>query len=196
MVSVIVISILSVCFYYREYIITGFRDGASGKVSQAECYDKDNYFVIAEDETGSVGSDVLIKYKKSPDQTWPCLYVVEKGDFEVKNTDADYYNGLINHYLVMDSGTGPGKRGLFIYDLNTRAKVYKATKVGRVSAIDKNSVTYYEALDEEPTLQNCPKLDEYYHTVGNAVIVQKTTLTFGDTIKKEIVGGKECKGIN
>lgn len=192
----IILVLLGICFFYKEYIIAGVRQGISGEVAQVECYDKSNYFVITKYETESVGSDVLIKYKRNPEQTFPCLYVVEKGDFEIKNEGADYYNALVDHYIIMDSGTGPGIRGIFIYDLDTRAKVYEASKVGAISAINNNVITYYEPLDEEPTLQNCPKLDEYYNSVGNAVIAAETTITFGDIIKKETVGEKQCKGIN
>ncbi len=89
----------------------------SADENQVQCYHSPRYLVVGKDLQTKGGTDFLIKYKAEPDEKPACRYVVEDGDFEIKNEWAEYFAALTGNLLLLDSSTGPGPSGLTIWDL-------------------------------------------------------------------------------
>jgi len=166
---------------------TGANTTVSGDVS---CVDNSSYFVVSKSLKDSVGSDILVKYKTSTSQNFACSYIVKLGDFEIKNQKAEYFYGITNNFLITDSGTGPNERGLIVYDLNLKKKVFEDTYTEPLS-IQNNSLTYWTSANTKATSQNCPKLAEYTSQGLVGVIERHVTLDLSNLTKKDL-GESRC----
>lgn len=136
-----------------------------------KCYENNNYFVIEQGATDSVGGNLLVKYKSADNQKFDCKYVVEQNDFEIKNEDADYYLGLENKFLLIDRGTGPHPRAFIIYDLEKRQKVYNASYSVPVN-LENNYFDYWKGVSTKVTKENCPEKD-YYENAGLGTAIEE-----------------------
>lgn len=156
-----------------------------------ECHDSPNYMAIQKSLTDSVGSDILIKYKTNPSQSFPCAYTVAPGDFELKNVEAEYFLAFTDTFLVLDRGTAPEPRGLIVYDLRLRTIAFTDSYAKPVT-VDGDTITYFSVTTQKPTLDNCPQVDEYTANGLGAVIMAKVRvdLTTGTTTN---LGKFECK---
>ena len=167
-------------------------DTKNREMSDANCHDSPKYFIVESGLTDSVGSNFLVKYKTSDTQKIQCSYIVKDSDFEIKNEWAEYFLDLTNDFLILDSGTGPPPRGLIIYDLAQRKKVFtdsynNFTDSGIQSLTIKDSIlTYWSPVDTEPTSQNCPELAEYSSMGLGAGIEAYVSVDLTNLTKKEL----------
>jgi hypothetical protein len=134
------------------------------------CYENDKYFVI---DAGD-NSNFLIKYKDTASQKINCLYNNEDGDYEIKGWAYWYYK-LQNNYLVIDSGTAPPPRGLDIYDLAKKQKIYE-NSYGSIISLDDSSIVFWKISDTEPTSENCPEKTGWEKEGLGAVIYEQVRL--------------------
>lgn len=158
--------------------------------SGLECHDSSRYFAVQKSLSDSVGSNILIKYKTSPSQSFPCAYTVASGDFEIKNVQAEYFLTFTDNFLVLDSGTAPPPRGLVVYDLRSRTIVFIDSYTKPVTVAG-DTITYLSKTDQKPTLQNCPNLNDYTANSLGAVIMSKVTVDLPSLNKKDL-GVFEC----
>jgi hypothetical protein len=159
------------------------------KVYKENCVGNDKYFVISKDKTDEVWSDILIKYKSSPSQIISCQYSKGSGDFEVAG-DAMYVLALENNFLIIDSGTGPDPRGLTVYDLNTRKKVFEDSYSSPVD-IQNNVINYWTDSTKTATEKNCPDLKEWQADGLGAAIDAHVSLNIS-TLTKTDLGEYRC----
>ena len=147
--------------------------GDSPPDSQSEsltitCYESPKYFIIAKQTRGKAGTDFLIKYKSRQDKTWSCDYTFGNNDFEIRNEWAEYFAGLNNDLLILDSTTGPGPSGLIIWDLAQRKKVYEGSWSDPEES-EGNFLVYWIETGEA-TDDNCPELKDWRsHGLGGAI---------------------------
>ncbi len=160
------------------------------EIYEEDCVDNDKYFIIENNSIDSVGADHLVKYKNNRDDNFDCKYVVAKGDFEIKNEWAEYTLGLENNLLILDSGTGTDPRGLIIYNLDLRKKVYEDLYSEPVD-IKNNTISYWTEATEKATKANCPKLEEYEGYGGSAAIETHVSLDLSTFLKKDL-GEHRC----
>jgi len=160
------------------------------RVYVENCISNDQYFVIPKDLMKSVGSDILVKYKSSPNQTISCEYLKGNTDFEIKNEWAEYLFAITNNFLILDSGTGPYPRGLIVYDLIKREKIYSDTYSEPIIVHD-NTIDYWTEISEETTEKNCPKIKEYEAGGFGVAIDAHVSLNLSTLIKKEL-GERRC----
>lgn len=135
------------------------KQSVTGQSIQVECYESSKYFVIAKEVRGKVGTDFLIKYKSKPDENLLCDYTFGNNDFEIKNEWAEYFAGLKNDLLLLDSTTGPGPSGLSIWDLFKRKKVYEGSWSDPEESGNDTLVFWMET--GEASDDNCPELKEW-----------------------------------
>ncbi len=126
----------------------------TAKIVNGECYENSKYFVIVNPENG----DLLVKYKPTDNFKYECKYGLNASDFEIKNERADYYLGLENNFLIIDSGTAPPPRGLKIYDVDKRLKVYDGL-YSPPTTIKNNSIEFWKETPSKVTKENCPEKD-------------------------------------
>ena len=160
------------------------------KIYESACVSNDKYFVVEEGLTDSVGSDILVKYKSTKDQKYSCEYLSSNSDFQIKNEWAEYVFALENNFLILDSGTGPPPRGLIIYDLTTRRKVF-TDSYSEPTVVSSSSITYWSPVDTKPNETNCPKIAEYTSEGLGAEIEAHVVLTLS-TLSKTELGEYRC----
>jgi len=191
-VGLLVITLLSATglFYFLNTSKTVSISEPDVVSTGLECHDSSQYFAIQKNLTDAVGSTILIKYKTSPNTTFPCAYVVSNDDFEIKNVSAGYFLTFTDNFLVLDSGTGPSYRELIAYDLRTRNVIFTDTYEDPVT-VTNDSLTYLTHTKAKPTLQNCPELRDYTANGLGAVILSKVTVDLS-TATKKVRGVIEC----
>jgi hypothetical protein len=191
-VGLLVITLISAIglFYFLNTSKTASISEPDDASTGSECHDSSQYFAIQKNLTDAVGSNILIKYKTSPNTTFPCAYVVSNDDFEIKNVSAGYFLTFTDNFLVLDSGTGPSYRELIAYDLRTRKVIFTDLYEDPVT-VTKDSITYLTHTKTKPTLQNCPELKNYISNGLGAVILSKVTVDLS-TATKKVRGVIEC----
>lgn len=157
----------------------------TNKVYEENCVSNTKYFVIESNLTDSVGANHLVKFKTSENQNFDCKYVVEKGDFEIKNEWAEYALALENNFLILDSGTGPDPRGLVVYDLNLRKKIYEDSYSQPIN-IQNNIVDYWTGTTKPVTEQNCPEFKQWEEGGSGSAIDAHVSLNLSTLVKKEL----------
>jgi hypothetical protein len=173
------------------------------------CHDSAKYFVIEKNRTDSVGSDVLVKYKTSPNQHIDCAYFVDKSDYEILNGEngAQYFFAVTGNFLLMDNGTGPEQRELTIFDLNKRTQVFADEYTGtRDIGINGTLVQYWTTTPShtngvpiidssgtaEPATQaNCPEFEQYRSDGLTPSIVAHVSLDLSTLVKTDS-GQRRC----
>jgi len=85
------------------------------------CHDSPRYFIVVRTAENDMGSDFLVKYKSAPDERLPCEFKAKRGDLQIPNEFAEYFDGVRGDLLLLDSGTGP-EREMVIWDLKKREK--------------------------------------------------------------------------
>lgn len=151
------------------------------------CYNGPKYFFVPGDN-----GKILIKYKENADNITPCSYIVGKNDFEFTSNGAEYFLAFVGDFLIDDSGTGPGSRGLIVYNLINRKLVYSDLRLGSISTSkDNNNIFYWKPTNKEVTNENCPELSTYTASGLGAEIYSYTKLEL-NTLKTEELGKYRC----
>lgn len=155
-----------------------------------KCYQNEKYFIAEKQSLGD--SYILIKIKTNGDVNYDCLYNFEKSDLEIKDS-ATYYLGLENNFLLIDKGTSPGTRGLDIYDLDKRTKIYTGFYSSGESAIKilNNTITFWQPTKIKATEENCPILAENEKNYFSSVIEEYIKMDLL-TLKKESLKEFRC----
>jgi type II secretory pathway pseudopilin PulG len=164
--------------------LQAFRQATEIKANGLTCYDNLKYFLIAKD-----GSNNIVKYKTDSNQNIPCEYIVGENDFK-SGAGAEYFMSFDGKFLLTDSGTAPGCRGLTVYDLDKKRTIYKDTYCTPVT-IDGSIVSYWTPTKVKPDNTNCPNLSEYLSQTGSAEIESHVSLNL-DTLVKKDFGESRC----
>jgi len=154
------------------------KQSVTAQSIQVKCYESSNYFVIAKEVQGKVGTDFLIKYKSKPDEKLFCGYTFGNNDFEIKNEWAEYFAGLKTDLLLLDSTTGPGPSGLTIWDLIKRKKVYEGSWSDPEESGNDSLVFWMET--GEAYDNNCPERAKWESHGLGAAIETKVILDLSD----------------
>lgn len=162
------------------FFVKGFDAATPGLA----CYETPLYMAIEKKLDSSVGSDILVKYKTSPEQRIRCAYTFKEGDFEIKNASAEYFIAFTDNFLVLDSGTAPEPRGLIVYDLRTREQVFTDRYAQPVVA-QGDSITYFSESARMPTNATCPELASYTENGLGAALMSKVTVDLSSLTKTE-----------
>jgi len=139
----------------------GHANGQSAAINAAgvTCYESADYLIVGKEHSGELGTDFLVKYKKRRGEKPTCTYAPGEGDFEIRNEWAEYFAGLKDDLLILDSTTGPGPSGLVIWDLKKRKKVYQDSWSDPEEIKDHSLVYWTETGEATP--DNCPELKEW-----------------------------------
>ena len=143
--------------------------------NQITCHESAKYLVVAKEVRGRAGTDFLIKYKSKPGEKLACSYVFHKDYFEIRNEWAEYFAGLKNDLLILDSTTGPGPSGLIIWDLVKRKKAYEGSWSDPEQSKDDALVYWMET--GEATVSDCPELEKWKSQGLEAAIETKVILS-------------------
>ncbi|QQR50084.1 hypothetical protein IPF86_03320 [Candidatus Nomurabacteria bacterium] len=186
-ISIIIVTILAICYgiyIYDKNNIQPAQLATTNTPNLNKCFENSKYFAIQKNSNLDAGSDILVKFKTDENEKFECSYTVGTNDFEVKNEYAEYFMLFTNNFLVLDSGTGPD-RGLKIYDLNSRKKVYEDLYKKPVVA-EADVLTYWNPTTLPVTPENCPEASSYISDGFDAIIHTKVSLDLTTLIKKDL----------
>lgn len=131
---------------------------AAPAFAQAECYQNEQFLVIAQERLDEVGTDFIIRPPARG--KIGCLYEINDGDTVLSNPgDPLHYEGLVGQYLVLTRSTGP-QGNLVVYDLATDLfmPLIDAGALDDIAIADE-SITYWQQLIGG-TAVNCPEFAE------------------------------------
>ena len=156
---------------------------------EAQCFQNENYLVIAQARTDEVGTDFIIR----PPATGKiaCLYEQRDGDILLGSPDDPlWYEALLGNYLVLTRSTGP-QGDLVVYDLTT--DLY--TPLLDVRALDEititdQTITYWQKLILG-TAANCPQFAENTGYGLGSMIYEKRILDLA-TVTVAATGETRC----
>lgn len=138
---------------------------------EAQCFQNQHHLVIAQERTGEVGSDFIVRPPARG--KIKCTFETQDGDIRIgEPEDALYYRGLAGTYLVLDRSTGPDG-DLVIYDLDAGAfePVIDVPADDDV-LIDTDRILYWERTDQG-TAENCPAFAEHQAIGFGSVIAEE-----------------------
>lgn len=141
------------------------------------CHDNARYRVVAR-PTDAVGTDFLVQHGGRESERQACNYTPRPGDLEIRNEGAEYFLALRGSKLVLDSGTAPEPRGLVIWDLDKRAKVYTGT-YSSPYRIDRTGMNFWMPSGEA-TQDNCPQAALWRAQGLGAALETQVRLNFAD----------------
>ena len=145
--------------------------------SPVVCHDNGRYRVVAR-PTDAVGTDFLVQRRGRQSERQACNYTPRPGDLEIRNESAEYFLALRGSRLVLDSGTAPEPRGLVIWDLDKRAKVYSGT-YSSPYRIDRTGMNFWMPSGEA-TQDNCPQAALWRAQGLGAALETRVRLNFAD----------------
>ena len=178
---------------YMSSVVSEIPQHLIATGSHVGCIDSPKYFVVTRDLAGSVGSSILVRYKTSDTQQFPCAYAAGKDDLELNLPDAGYFYGLTHNFLILDFGTAPPPRRLEIYDLNSRKNVF-SDQYSPSTTISDYAVTYWSPATTTPTIANCPDLNTWKSEGLGAEIEAHISLDLL-TLVKTTLGEYRCQPV-
>ncbi|SEP97578.1 hypothetical protein SAMN05428969_1367 [Devosia sp. YR412] len=131
---------------------------ATPAFAQAECYQNDQFLVIAQERLNEVGTDFIIRPPAKGKIA--CLYEINDDDVVLSNPgDPLHYEQLVGKYLVLTRSTGP-EGDLVVYDLTTElyTPLLDAPALDEMT-ITEDSITYWQKLILGTEL-NCSSFSE------------------------------------
>lgn len=171
--------------------VKGADRGRLQKVSpRLTCYEYPSLYVVEEGVKDRVGSNILIKYRNHPSETFSCVYEKEEGDFEIRNEWAEYFMGKSSGLIFLDSGTGPCPRDLIVISVEKRKKLYNTSYCGPV-AVREGKELFFWKESGAATRENCPEYDRIKADTLFPYIEERFVL-FLETLELRGTGEKRC----
>ena len=156
--------------------------------ARSTCHDEGRYRVIAR-PTDSVGTDFLVKQLVRGRSVPACKYLPRAGDLEIRNENAEYFLGVQGDILILDSGTAPEPRGLVLWNLATRQKVYTGSYSQPVK-IDADGMSFWQESGPA-TDANCPQAATWRAQGLGAALESEVRLAFQD-MRLSPLGATRC----
>jgi hypothetical protein len=150
-----------------------------------------NQYVIKTKSGEGVGEDISVYKRPASTNAKDNCKANNPLLFVITNRDANYFMGLFQSFLFIDSGTGPDSRGLEIYNLDTRKSVFTDEYHESVKIVPGNLVMFDKISAKAGSNKNCrsaAKIKKDGLTVG---WIQDTQLDL-KTMKRKPVGSLRC----
>ena len=152
------------CYVYERYVVFEVRlENTSGKSIR----------VIRRSKDGGTRCDM--------DEGKEVLFI----DGENK---ANHFDGLYKNYLFVDSGTGPGFRGLTVYNLLTGAPIYKAM-ISMRAILSYPSLTFHKMTDKTVP---CPEANGWKIKYDFGFAFDEKVILDLNTLHEEYSGDIQC----
>lgn len=176
--------------------------GPASAAAATKCAQSASYLVFARDAAADAGEDIVVRARPGADSnaasgtasagTAACVYKRQSGDIQIaKGADSYWLIGIEGDRLVLDQGTGPSPRGLAIFDLPTKKKVYSAQyDQDATPALSAAGVTFMKRL-REARKPECRDFDTFKQQGFTPVMVVSTTVS-PSTLAETTSGKPQC----
>jgi len=165
---------------------------AHQKQKQSECYVFSRYVILTKETEDGVGEDIHIWLREpSSDPKRSCAGKSVNAYFTIKNDDSNFFFGLFGQYLFVDIGTGPEPRGLSVFDLSKKKKIYEASyntpiKIGADGALD-----FWKPLEKDLPKKDCPQAKKWERQ-GLGYGFERRVIVDLKSLKERAVGLPRC----
>ena len=148
-------------------------------------------YVVKTVSSEDVGEEILV-YKRTA-TTKPASYCNTKARpyLTIKNPDANYFIGLANQYMFIDSGTSVESRGLEIFDLNTKKSVYSTEYHDSVELQNGRFVLYDKVSAKAGAIKTCREAAKWKKEGMSIGWVINTKIDL-QTLKESPAGALRC----
>lgn len=154
------------------------------------CYVFSNY--IIKTKTGEdVGEDIMVYNRPANKVASGGCKTVGNPYLTIKNPDSNYFFGLSDDYLFIDSGTGASVRGLEIYNLKTKKSVLTAEYHETFQLLPNNIVLFDKTAEKGGLIKNCKQAAKIKRDGMTVGWVQDTRFDL-KLLKKVSVGALRC----
>lgn len=171
-------------------LITGSEKVKAYDMDGYILFESNTHWVLTKELEDEVGSDIFVKKRTANDKTPAVDNLLKNNSFSHRNVIAEYFFGIYHGLLFLDSGTGPEPRGLMIYDIEKKKKVYEGGYSSPIS-IDSNGKLIFWVEKGEATAKNCPQIESWKKEGLDAAIEGKIILDLR-TFKTETTPGSRC----
>jgi len=105
--------------------------------------------------------------------------------------EAMFFKARENNLLIVDQGTAPPPRGLIIYDLNTKKKVFQDSYSTPLD-ITNTTITYWNPTTQKVTVENCSDYVKWTSQGLGTEIESRVSLDL-TTLTKKGLGQYRCQ---
>jgi hypothetical protein len=142
--------------------IPGTEVPAAHKREGHACYVYDKYVVFVTEDSETVGEQIKVALRQpQADPAKSCDVKAAKTYLLIPNDDANFFFGLAGDYLFIDSGTGPEPRGLTIYSLSKKKKVYTDSYSQPITLGKDRRLDFYKPSEKDGDLKDCREASKW-----------------------------------
>ena len=156
---------------------------------EAQCFQSDQFLVIAQERLDEVGADFIIRAPAKGKIA--CAFEQRDGDGLIGGPDDPlHYEALVGQYLVLTRSTGP-QGDLVVYDLATdRYAPLLDVRAEDAITVTEDSITYWQQAIRG-TAVNCPSFDENTGYGLGSMIYEERVLDLA-TLTLTATGNTHC----
>lgn len=116
-----------------------------------QCYAHARYLIVERELEGALGADVYVR----PRASGRCDADSLPGDLVVRNARAEYFAGIRDDVLFLDSGTGPDLRGLILVDIRTGRRILERSYVEVEAGPAEHTVNVWDGYYLDAPMEGC-----------------------------------------
>lgn len=154
------------------------------------CYVYARYVVQVDERADVPGNRVRLYERAAGGSPEALCRSTAEADFSL-NEDAVFFFGLQDSLLFADAGTAPGSRGLLIYNLARRERVYEGPYAIPIELVDDRYLSYPVEVAAPGRTVPCPDADEW-RANGLQVVYQEQVRLDLTTFSVERTGQLSC----
>jgi hypothetical protein len=172
--------------------IAGTETPAIRKGEAHTCYAYEKYVVFVTEDTEGVGEQIKVALRQpQAAAAKSCDMKAAKTYYLIPNDDANFFFGLAGDYLFVDSGTGPEPRGLYIFDLSKKKKIYTDSYSQPITLGKDGRLDYYKPSEKDGALKDCREAKKWQADQLGVGWDQRVILDLA-TLREVAVGKLRC----
>jgi len=162
-----------------------FRNSDAGN-----CFVFANY-IIKTDHIDADGDNISV-FRRSPSTNAKSACSVKGTPYlRVPDEDNNSFYGMYEKYLFVDSGTSVDSRGLDIYDLTSRKKIFSDGYMNDAKLVGDRFLIFDAPTDKKGPIKACPQAAKWKREGGGVGWLQSQQLDL-QTFKKTTIGAVHC----
>jgi len=167
-------------------IIKGSDNPNSYKLNRNTLYEYKDIYVFIEPHK-ETGEDIYIVNKNNINKPINDKIMKDEYSYMFKSLNADYFFGIYKNFMFIDSGTGPGLRGLTIIDIIKKKTVFQTASSDPEIDRGKNILSYWDEIGyaSKDEINNDKELLNFFDDNYPIYREQKILIDLNDFSKSE-----------
>ena len=148
-------------------------------------------YIVKTDHIDADGDNISV-FKRSPSTTAKSACSAKGAAYlRVPDEDNNSFYGVYEKYLFVDSGTSVDSRGLDIYDLTSRKKIFSDGYMNDAKLVGDRFLIFDAPTDKKGPIKACPQAAKWKREGGGVGWLQSQQLDL-QTFKKTTIGAVHC----